>query len=426
MENEKTTRSFEILSSRRNAFEKQMARLARKAAKLGVDAPSYTMGESMIVDRSTVTEGGQTHKYKVEVFPTTVTSIVVKIPGWTFLATLEHLAEGETLLRAIAEGEIPAKYRTVGPVCDHCKLARKRNDTYLVRSDAGEIKQIGRACIADFLGHDSPEHLASLAEYVADSMGWDDYCAGGENEEIADTLGFMSTVMTLVRVYGFVGKKLAEETGRCTTAMDAFEVLFGKGERARELRKAVQDAATPADLEKAQLAIDWIINLEGDLNDFLHNVRAVVRMGGIKARTKGYAAALSVAYARAMDEIRERAARPESKHVGVIGERIVFTATIHKIVAMESQFGTTYLSIMSDVDGNDLKWFGSNTLGEEGDTVTFKGTVKNHDEYKGRAQTIVTRCALYTPPEPKVKKPRAKKVKEAASAPSGKQETEGV
>ena len=144
MENEKTTRSFEILSSRRNAFEKQMARLARKAAKLGVDAPSYTMGESMIVDRSTVTEGGQTHKYKVEVFPTTVTSIVVKIPGWTFLATLEHLAEGETLLRAIAEGEIPAKYRTVGPVCDHCKLARKRNDTYLVRSDAGEIKQIGR------------------------------------------------------------------------------------------------------------------------------------------------------------------------------------------------------------------------------------------------------------------------------------------
>lgn len=407
-----TTRTFEILASRRGAFEKQMARLARKASKLGIEAPSYTMGESVIVDRSTVTEGGQTHNYKVEIIPTTVTSSVVKYAGWTFVAALQHLAEGETLLRATSDIELPVAYRMAGPVCDHCKRDRKRRDTYVVCSDAGEFKQIGRSCIADFLGHKTPEQLAMLAEFVADSMGHDDYCAGGDNEEIADTLGFMSTVMTLVRIHGFAGKKVAEETGRWTTAMEAFEVLFGRGEKTRELRKMVEEAAIPADLEKAQLAIDWILNLEGDLNDFLHNVRAVVRVGGIKARTKGYAAALSVAYARAMDEIRERATRPESKHVGEIGQRLVFAATVHKIVAMESQFGTTHLHIMSDADGNDLKWFGSSTLGEEGATVTFKGTVKAHDDYKGRAQTVISRCALYTPPEPKAKKPRAKKMNE--------------
>lgn len=414
-----TTKTFEILASRRGAFEKQMARLTRKAAKLGVEAPSYTMGEAMIVDRSTVTEGGQTHKYKAEVFLTTVTSIIVKIPGWTFLATLEHLEGGETLLRAIAEGEIPAKYRAAKPHCDHCKLARKRNDTYLVRSDAGKIKQIGRACIADFLGHKDPEHLARLAEYAADAQGWDDYCSDGDKiEDIAGILDFMIVVQMLVRTVGFFSKKMLLERPGQTTSSAAFDILFPHTPKMEAAATEARAQISSEDRAKAQLAIDWILGLEGEQNDFIHNVRAVVRIGAVKMRTAGYAAALSIAYARAMDEIRERATRPISKHVGVLGERIIFTATIHKIIARESQFGTTYLHLMSD--GNDLKWFGSNTLGEEDDTVTFKGTVKAHDEYKGRAQTIVSRCALYTPPEPKVKKPRAKKVK------SDNQEATGI
>lgn len=422
METAKTIRTFEILASKRHAFEKQMAHLTRKAGKLGVEAPSYTMGEAKFVNRTTTREDGSSHKYIAEVYSTTVTSIVVKIPGWTFLATLEHLEGGETLLRAIAEGEIPATYRTAGPACDHCKLARKRNDTYLVRSDAGEIKQIGRACIADFLGHKDPEHLARLAEFVADSMGHDDYCAGGENEEIADILDFMIVVQMLVRTIGFFSKKMLLERPGQTTASAAFEILFPFNEKMEKAAAEARSQITDADRDRAQLAIDWILGLDGEQSDFIHNVRAVVRTGAVKRRTAGYAAALSVAYARAMDEIREHAVRPISKHVGEIGQRLIFTATIHKIIAMESQFGTTHLHIMSDADGNDLKWFGSSTLGEEDDIATFKGTVKAHDEYKGRAQTLVSRCALYTPPEPKVKKPRAKKVKEVAST-SSKTET---
>lgn len=421
MPNENQVRTFEILASRRESFERRMAQLARKAAKLGCTAPTYQMGEAVIVDRSIVREDGSKYNYKVEVYPTTVTAEIVKFAGWTFVATLEHLVEGETLLRSAADVELPVAYRTAGPVCDHCKLDRKRRDTYVVRHDqTGEFKQIGHSCIADFLGHKSPEQLAAMAEFIADSMGWDDYCSGGHIEEIADTLGFMTVVTTLVRLRGYASRKVVEERGGgLTTAAQAFQVLFpSKAPKQQADSKEVLAAVTDADREKAQLAIDWILNLEGDLNDFLHNVRAVVRAGGIKNRTKGYAAALSVAYARAMDEIRERAEHPVSKHVGAVGERLIFTATVHKIIALESEWGVTQLHIMTDSEGNDLKWFGSGGIAEEGETVTFKGTVKKHDEYKGRAQTILSRCALYTPPvkKPRAKKPRAKKAKAAPAA----------
>jgi len=418
-----TTRTFKVLASKRAAFEQQMARLAKKAAKLGVAAPAYVMGDAVFEERTGTDEDtGLSYKYLVEIYPTTVTAIVVQLPGWTFLATLEHLEGGETLVRSMVDEALPVEFRTATAKCDHCKLARKRNDTYVVRSDAGQVVQIGKSCIADFLGHKNPEQLAALAEYVSSVVGDDGESWGnGAAEQIADIVTFQTIVQTIVRTTGFVGKKLAEESGKSTTSSTALRVLFPHGREERKESEEVKALTTDADREKAQASIDWILNLDGEVNDFIHNVRAVVRTGAVKPRMAGYAAALSVAYARAMDDLREKVARPESKHVGVVGERAVYTVTIRKIIAMESQFGVTQLHIMTDADGNDLKWFGSGLLwldmglgvpgrdATEGDTVTVKATVKAHTEYKGRAQTMLSRCAVYVAPEPKVKKPRAKK-----------------
>ena len=55
-ETAKATKAFQVLASRRHAFEKHMARLARKAAKFGVEAPTYTMGASEFVERYSVDE----------------------------------------------------------------------------------------------------------------------------------------------------------------------------------------------------------------------------------------------------------------------------------------------------------------------------------------------------------------------------------
>lgn len=100
---------------------------------------------------------------------------------------------------------------------------------------------------------------------------------------------------------------------------------------------------------------------------------------------------------------RRRAAKAEqaaiSKHVGTVGKREVFTATIKAIPSWDNAYGTTFCHIMEDADGNVLVWRASNTgfsvddvKAGIGDTVTFKATVKEHGSREGVAQTLVQRA----------------------------------
>lgn len=61
----------------------------------------------------------------------------------------------------------------------------------------------------------------------------------------------------------------------------------------------------------------------------------------------------------------------------------------------KGMWGTTnnYMYLMSDEDGNKYKWSTGKSY-EEGENVHFKATVKDHTEYKGIKQTVLTRCTL--------------------------------
>lgn len=93
----------------------------------------------------------------------------------------------------------------------------------------------------------------------------------------------------------------------------------------------------------------------------------------------------------------ERAAKNAAKiHVGVVGERSVFTATVKAIPSWDGNYGTTYLVIMEDVAGNELVWKTASpgNAVEVGATLTFKATVKDHGSYKGVLRTAVTRVKV--------------------------------
>lgn len=139
----------------------------------------------------------------VEIFyQVTVSGAAPRLPGWEFVATLEHplpesptestgslgagagtgtgagstagaeiaTAEtsGGTIVRQVPgrlrEGEA-AHYRQAPPRCEHCQVKRMRRDTYLVRSTSdGQLVQVGARCLRDFLGHTDPQRVAHLAE----------------------------------------------------------------------------------------------------------------------------------------------------------------------------------------------------------------------------------------------------------------------
>lgn len=90
-------------------------------------------------------------------------------------------------------------------------------------------------------------------------------------------------------------------------------------------------------------------------------------------------------------------------HIGTVGKRIEITAKLACRYEFSGYYGDTYLYKFEDETGNVLTWKTSTILsltGEKndyprkGDVVTFKATVKEHGEYKGQDQTVISRVKL--------------------------------
>ena len=65
----------------------------------------------------------------------------------------------------------------------------------------------------------------------------------------------------------------------------------------------------------------------------------------------------------------------------------------------DTQWGSTALYAFTDSEGHHFIWKtafwpDSMTKVNEGDSIVLKGTIKEHNEYKGCKQTVLTRCKI--------------------------------
>lgn len=101
-----------------------------------------------------------------------------------------------------------------------------------------------------------------------------------------------------------------------------------------------------------------------------------------------------------------------SNHIGSVGSKVSAEVKLVNIFQYEdfkfSYYGTThYTYIMHDAEGNVLVWKTTSSLIfdyiddkgnyqcdviRKGDTMLIEGKVKDHSEYKGTKQTVLTRC----------------------------------
>lgn len=82
------------------------------------------------------------------------------------------------------------------------------------------------------------------------------------------------------------------------------------------------------------------------------------------------------------------------EYVGEIGDRDVFELRIKKAIALYGYYGISTMHIMEDADGNTFVWTTAAKSLAVGETYRLKGTIKDHKEYKGVKQTILTRCSI--------------------------------
>ncbi len=132
-----------------------------------------------------------------------------------------------------------------------------------------------------------------------------------------------------------------------------------------------------------------------------------------RAEREKYWAEQRAQWAKEKEERRkaEEARKAVSQYVGNVGDRITVTVKLEKRVAYEvpafGGYGTQIkrIYIFADDAGNKIVWKTSGVLWhdpndwnkggvQEGDTVTIKGTVKDHGEYNGEKQTEIQRVKI--------------------------------
>lgn len=100
-------------------------------------------------------------------------------------------------------------------------------------------------------------------------------------------------------------------------------------------------------------------------------------------------------------EAQEKARKAISQHIGQIGDKIDLDVVLEKRAWFDVPsfrgFGTDtmYVFTFRDQQGNALVWkTGVGLVYETGTKVHLTGTIKEHNEYDGEKQTVLTRCKV--------------------------------
>lgn len=161
---------------------------------------------------------------------------------------------------------------------------------------------------------------------------------------------------------------------------------------------------TAEDLATAKQVAEWMETLSEteQPSDYLHSISIYGRVGVVNLKGCGIVASAIQAFNRELARKAERT-RVVSKHVGKIGDRLQVKAKLVARFDSQGHFGATFIHKFVLVDGPDagadLTWFGSSQIGNIGDTLWIKATIKAHDEYKGVKQTIISRTTECQDPD---------------------------
>lgn len=282
-------------------FQAQLAKISKKSEKLiGSPITPFVFGFDY---------KAQANGTSVKIYQVLLTAEVPKIEGWTFVATLDHSNEAGTIIRTVPNTgvTVPSQYFDCKPSCDHCKTMRYRRDTYLLHSEQGEFKQVGKNCLQDFFGYD-PMAVAKSAEL----LGYAEELARGSEEETEGGSGgrryyWMETILGFaamtIRLYGYTTRKAVQENPQLDLYATSDQILSYYTAKNPIHREKDID---PVDREVAENAQEWAQNLDPKDNEYLHNIKTIAQSSMIEFRQIGLAVSIVGSFMRNTQRLEKR------------------------------------------------------------------------------------------------------------------------
>ncbi len=414
-------KNYLVHESNMERLNKKMASLKKKCAQSNCSFTYNVVGEQF---KTVETVGGD--KYIAKYFEVEVDG-KAQYNGWRFVATLDHHKEGNVIRAYDTELVIPEKYKTCGPACEHCNRIRSRKDTYIVyNEETGEFKQVGKSCLREFTNGLSAENIAFFVSIYSAAEASREYHGPNFNRYIP-VRTILQYAFECYKHWGYqksTNSFYDEEipTGyrsTCERVTDYFYINRVSGTFREKLRSEMDSVGFNADSEYAvnstEAALEWIKNEKDASSEYIRNLHIICSDEYTDCRSLGILVSLTVAYNRHIDDVaayekKQKAHEAEVKasdYVGEVGQRVDINVTSATCVSSwETYFETTtYLYKFTDTDDNVLVWFASSPIEDTSRVVSIKGTVKEHSEFNGIKQTVLTRCKVTTvKPEKEVKK----------------------
>lgn len=409
---------FTIPESKTVAFTKRVRALMTKANKLGVPGVTLTKLNSdpePCIRRVLRKVYDPRCGFEVEQYMDTVVNmnmfmiqgLVPRINGeYVFVAKCEHTDTGVLVTSAPSmESEIPTAYRTAAPVCDHCKKARTRKETFVVKNAAtGEIFSVGKTCLLDFFGKAGMAQILWSAQNIESRENLDSYAdyddAAGADAVATDT--YLAAVLyALQQNHGVFASAAMQEKSTASQAQGMLAAARKDRAVAADLGAFYEDAVA---LRKSGL--DHFLALDASkMSGYEHNMYTCLK-SDVMAANLAYGILASLPKYLGKTVAYKKAEARVSEFVGTVGNRMEFTLTVTAAHEYETQYGVMYIYLFSDTDGNVYKWktnggpqMPNGDYASTGDTVTVKATVKSHDVYVNKngtetKQTVLTRVSV--------------------------------
>lgn len=401
---------YEIPECNIESLEKKIVRIRNKCKKYGCEFKYERIGEH-IEEIAYKDDEGKEHKVPVKFIDVDCEG-VAKVDGWQFAASLEHTAKGN-IISAVPGIEIPTRYYKCDPWCEHCKTNRDRRLSYIVLSDDGEFKQVGKSCLKDFTGGLSAEWAAQVESFFKEVEEASEFSGfGGWAKRYFKTEDFMVYCAEIIRLYGFAKnewgtKSTSSRASDCYEVENGFPLGLARDSIMADYDEAVArgfDSKNADSVALAKTVREWIAQTTTDTNYF-NNLRVACaldwvgydKLGLLASAFPAHDKELEIQAEKAEREAKQKAEGMRSKHVGEVGKRVSFVpAEVKCVTSWETMYGETSIYKMTDVDGNVFTWKTSGGIYEGPRQVAVKitGTVKEHKEYRGVKQTELTRCKV--------------------------------
>jgi hypothetical protein len=419
-----------VLEERVSYLKAGIAKLNKKAMKLNCEPLDLTFDEATRTQLYMLKSGQIIDDTKIHMYPafkirrtyfTIDATLEYKIPiidGWELISTFDITPrvvmrdddgaivtnsvgtpiyhERMVFTSTVHDKDLPGRFQRKTEIhCDHCGHRRFRTHSMLMRNiEDGEYQEVGSTCIKDFFGHD-PKGLLWMAQLSFSAFAREDEdeykSSSGRGLYLLPIDTLLQYTALAIRLDGWVSKQYARDYQK-TSTVDSMYFYMDPPKN----HKGKREEPSEEDIQLADDTFKHYSELDPGDNDYLANCCKVIELGAVPEKMVGVACSMIATYKQFYKDRLEREKRPESNWVGEIKDRIEVRVLCVWSKEISTDFGVSVLYLFVDeATGNKFKTFysGHKWTIYQGETLTIKGTIKGHDEYKDEKSTNLTRCS---------------------------------